>query len=198
MPKRRKRTAANRTVLIGVHPIIAERPKSKKGNKIIVTFKLHQMDIKILYGRLKPRWKFPNDYLLRYTMSGKTGINQPNHYFWSCDLIIKKQNNPALCDDYIDQLISFWNVSKGIESLSYKQLCDVLDAYLAPLVDSKYQPLNKFGYYEIESLSTMIVLLGVQEKTNYSLAYRFLDILTDIRASKLDIPHYVHAAGSGH
>ena len=177
---------------IGDITITALKIDKKKKDIPFVEISYESFLIRLYYGKLKPRKDYPGDFVVKIK---RDRFNKFNHYVWSCDLIIKKEHNNELARDYINCLLDIWEELDGINGKpTYKKVVDVFNCYANKIFIKEFQDLSNYGYFNIEILSMLILLLAVQEKTNYPKAYRFKLILEDVLKEKIDVPQYVYDA----
>lgn len=133
------------------------------------------------------------DLLLRYrqkdytTKSGWSRIRTPKHIHWAVDAIIKMQHQKAETKKFISFLINMWD--NKIEPIKSKQQRDEIlniDNLKKEINKEakKYPKLAGKGEYSIKFLYLIAKLLMIQEKTNFSSAYMFRNLLNTLKDNK--------------
>ena len=174
-------------------PLVGKKPKREE---LISVFEFEKIAILIFEGHLEPREQHQNDFIVEYWLPEKTRSSRPNHYVWSCDLLVKKQKKSELCNEYIDSLLEFWDKADPLtEPPSYENMCGIVKTYFDNVMDKKYKELSKYGYFNIETLSSLIVFLAIQEKSNRADSTRIPTILNCLKEKKINIPQFVFNAG---
>jgi hypothetical protein len=133
------------------------------------------------------------DLLLKYRQkdislkSGWSRIRTPKHIHWAVDAIIKMQHQKAETKKFIAFLIDMWDTQiipiKNIEHRDEIIDIEKLKEEINKEAD-KYPKLAGKGEYSIKFLYLIAKLLMVQEKTNYSDAYMFKNLLKALKDNK--------------
>lgn len=142
------------------------------------------------------------DLLLRYrqkdenTKSGWSRIRTPKHIHWAVDAIIKMHHNDTETKKFLQFLIDLWdNHIKPLKSDAERNALLDVEQLLqeANLEAKKYPSLANKGEYSIKFLYLIAKLLMIQEKTNFSTAYMFRNLLKALEEHK-DIYKIVQVA----
>ncbi len=133
------------------------------------------------------------DLLLKYrqkdnsSTSGWSRIRTPKHIHWAVDAIIKMQHQKSETKKFISFLIEMWD-TKIVPIKTKKQRNEVIDVNKLKIEineeSNKYLKLAGKGEYSIKFLYLIAKLLMVQEKTNYSDAYMFRNLLKALEENK--------------
>lgn len=131
-----------------------------------------------------------NDMLIQYKQllidGSWSSQRTPKHIHWAVDILIKLNEKPDDTKKFLESLIKYW---ESLEPLSSsKERDEFLDAEkLMSAVNSEsenYLSLARKGEYSIKFLILLAKLLMNQEKTNYSEAYMFRDLLEQLKEHK--------------
>lgn len=142
------------------------------------------------------------DLLLRYrqrdrlSKSDWSRIRTPKHIHWAVDAIIKMNHNSEETKKFLNFLIYQWdNHIKPLKSDAERNALLDVEQLLqeANLEAKKYPSLANKGEYSIKFLYLIAKLLMIQEKTNFSSAYMFRNLLKALEEHK-DIYKMVQVA----
>ncbi len=133
------------------------------------------------------------DLLLKYKQkdtskrSGWTRIRTPKHIHWAVDAIIKMHYEKTETTRFIEFLIDEWD--KNIKPINTEAertaLLDINKLIIEVNNEAlKYPKLANKGEYSIKFLYLIAKLLMIQEKTNYSTAFMFRDLLVALKENK--------------
>lgn len=127
------------------------------------------------------------DMLLKYRVyenSNWSRIRAPKHIHWAVDLIQKKQFDNDLTDKFLKDLLEQWDKVESIDSNLMRN--EVIESCIkkSEQIGKDFAKLDEVGEYPIRFLWVMAVLLMYQEKTNYSKAYMFQNLLESLKSEK--------------
>ena len=121
----------------------------------------------------------PNDIRITYKQ-GTLRRRTPKHIHWAVDLLLKRENNLALTNDYSTAMQNRWN---GIQPLPNRQF-NTIRANLQLSTNqhfiNQYAALNAFGSFEIDFLTHFMELLMLEEITNFPNAYMYIGVIEAI------------------
>jgi hypothetical protein len=124
------------------------------------------------------------DFIVKYKEEGKR-LRTPSHTHWIVDLLMKGEKNKTDLSKYIVELIEIYDklvpVKTEYERLNYNLI------YPSKMT-SKYQTLQGYGYYSIETLTAFIELFAVNEKqtTGAFMFKTLLELIKDYCEGKKD------------
>ena len=133
------------------------------------------------------------DMIVKYKQRGKR-LRTPRHLHWAIDLLIKKQHNQSLADEFTEYLIRVYDDVQPFQSVE-----DRLERKLIGINGHAlryFDGLNSFGEYSVEFTSHILELIAIQEKTSNPNAFMFRKVLSDI-LENAEIFTIVSTAGFG-
>jgi hypothetical protein len=130
------------------------------------------------------------DLLIKYRQfeNGKwSRIRTPKHIHWAVDILIKQHCENKATEQFLDFLINMWdnniqpilNDTERNNLLNQQTLLNEVNSEAA-----NYPTLANKGEYSIKFLILLAKLLMIQEKTNYSQAYMFRNLLQQLKEHK--------------
>ena len=123
----------------------------------------------------------PNDILLKYKeLRGTDRFRTPKHIHWVIDLMIKREHNKTLTNELLTVFKSQWEKIIPLISRDYEAIINSLSLSTNSELLEKYSTLNSYGYYKIDFIIHLMELLMLQEKTNYSEAYMFKNVINEL------------------
>jgi hypothetical protein len=162
----------------------------RRGSK--VSFKEFRLKNGFIIGVFQgDRGKNPDlDIIVRYR-KGIGNVRTPQHIHWAIDLLIKREHNRQLVEDFVRYLMGLWDKVKPFASKEEQQTCELRFTGAGEL--GKFEELDQYGEYPVEFIVHLIELLMIQEK-NSDKAFMFKGVLEAILKGK-DIFTIVSAAG---
>lgn len=127
------------------------------------------------------------DMLLKYKVYESTSWSRtraPKHIHWAVDLIQKKQFNADLTNKFLEKLLDRWSEVKPINSNFNRRVIIASCLKESEQIGIDFATLDEVGEYPIRFLWVMAVLLMYQEKTNYSKAFMFQNLLKSLKYEK--------------
>ncbi len=123
-----------------------------------------------------------NDILIKFKDENliRTKIRQPSHIHWVVDILIKKENESDLINEFLKNILIRWNEIAPIHNRSYNTIINSMSLSKTKDFIKKYAKLNSYGFFTIEFIIHLMELLMIQEKTNYPEAYMFKRVLEEI------------------
>ncbi|KKL88943.1 hypothetical protein LCGC14_1919640 [marine sediment metagenome] len=120
-----------------------------------------------------------NDIIIKFKDTNLTGtkIRQPSHIHWVVDILIKKENECELTNQFLKEMLKRWDSLKPLEDKTYDIIVNNLIISKNQQFITKFEILNKYGFFSIEFIIYMMELLMLQEKTNYAGAYMFKNVV---------------------
>ena len=144
-------------------------------------FELSNIIVAVYKGRLSQY-----DILVKYRQNiGKkwTAMRTPKHIHWAVDLMIKRDRAPLETKKFLEYLVDYWD--NKVEPIKNEvQLNKLLsDEFLEETKKEakKFEGIKNIGEYDINFLLLLAKLLMHQEKTNYSSAYMFKNLLKELK-----------------
>jgi hypothetical protein len=124
------------------------------------------------------------DMLLKYSEYDKGKWSRkraPKHIHWAVDLIIKKQLEEELTNEFLDELIKVWDEKKPFMNNEQRNrvIKNVIDG--AYKIEQRFSSLENIGEYPVKFLWVLAELLMYQEKSNNADAYMFKKLLCSLR-----------------
>ena len=110
----------------------------------------------------------------------RTQIRTPKHIHWTADLLIKKDNNVQLTNQFLNDMLQRWNSIQPLPNRNYQTILQNLSLSQNQQFLNTYQQLNKHGFFTIDFIVHLIELLMLQEKTNNPNAYMFHRVVNAI------------------
>lgn len=175
---------------------ITKGSKNKKINKrnqtsiIDITFD-NKYTIYVFQGSITA-----NDIIIKYAEEGKR-VRTPKHIHWAVDLLLKLQAEEKLTKEFIKEMKQIWENCKQLKSNDEQTLTNLVNEYLKRENVFKYEKLNKYGEYNMDFLTILMILLMNQEKANNKDAFMFGKVLDALLKEDLDIFAVMSAAGFG-
>ncbi|MEM0466703.1 MAG: hypothetical protein QXX20_03785 [Candidatus Thermoplasmatota archaeon] len=114
----------------------------------------------------------------------RTQIRTPKHIHWTVDLLIKKDNDAQLTNQFLNDMLQRWNNIHPLPDRTYQTILHNLILSQNQQFLSKYQQLNNHGFFNIDFLTHLMELLMLQEKTNNPNAYMFRNVVNAILNSQ--------------
>lgn len=120
-----------------------------------------------------------NDILIKFRDDNLEGtrIRQPSHIHWVVDILIKKDNNLDLTDNFLDNLLNRWDTISPLEERNYNSIMEGLILSRNTDFIEQYAELNNFGFFRMDFIIHLMELLMTQEKTNLPEAYMFREVI---------------------
>ena len=136
-----------------------------------------------------------NDIWLKFRDKNipRTHIRTPKHIHWTVDLLIKKDNNPNLTDQFLNDMLQRWRSISPLQNRTYQTILNNMSLSRNQSFINKYGKLNQHGFFNMDFLTHLMELLMLQEKTNNPNAYMFGDVVTAI-LNKTDLYGIISAA----
>jgi len=121
----------------------------------------------------------PNDILLKYKeRNGR--YRTPKHIHWVIDLMLKREHNEVLTNELLRDFKSQWSNITPLLSRDYEAIINSLSLSRDEALLERYSDLNSYGYYIIDFIMHLMELLMLQEKTNFSNAYMFINVINEL------------------
>ncbi len=117
------------------------------------------------------------DILVTY-YSNKDTLRIVTHIEWVADILMKYQGDKKLTIRFVKELVNIWNNASIIRSRSYNYLKKIIDNGCKNINITKYKKLNDYGFYKVDMIVVLILLLSYEEK-NSSLNARYLGEILD-------------------
>lgn len=124
----------------------------------------------------------PNDILIKYSQ-GKSRIRTPKHIHWVVDLLIKREHNKQLVEEFLKFVSVRWMEITPLNDRKYETIFDSLVISKDKSTIKRFHNLDQYGYYNVDFLLTLMELLMLQEKTNRSDAYMFIKVVDALKNS---------------
>lgn len=122
-----------------------------------------------------------NDILLKYKeRHGTDRFRTPKHIHWVIDLMIKREHNKALTNELLIVFKSQWEKTTPLAKRDYEAIINCISLSTNNKLLEKYSVLNSYGYFKIDFIVHLMELLMLQEKTNYSEAYMFKNVIDEM------------------
>lgn len=137
-----------------------------------------------------------NDIIIKYS-ENKKRLRTPKHIHWTVDILMKLQGERKLTREFLVKIKQEWDNCKGLKNNDTITLSNVIHDGEKEIDIKSFEPLNKYGEYEMDFLFTLMKLLMVQEKTNREDAYMFGKIIEKLLEDEIDIFAIMSAAGFG-
>jgi hypothetical protein len=106
----------------------------------------------------------PFDFRVRYRQTGKR-IRTPKHVHVVVDLYLKWAGNGPLTDAFVQEVSTFIRTCQAASE--FPPVDPAIFQSSVRAASQKYQGLNMFGEYPVDFLVAIVMLLMIQEKTNY-------------------------------
>jgi len=126
----------------------------------------------------------------------RTQIRTPKHIHWAADLLIKKDNDPQLTNQFLNDMLQRWNNIQPLPNRNYQTILNNLNLSRNRNFINSYSALNQHGFFNIDFLIHLMELLMLQEKTNNPNAYMFRDAVNALLTSN-DLYSIIAKAGFG-
>ena len=128
------------------------------------------------------------DILIKYKDESKSfRLRTPKHIHWAVDFLLKKQGDERTTEALLVRARAYWDLCKPLKTRDFETIKNVLEQGFTYFNPQEYQTLNSFGEYDVDFLVSLMILLPVQEKTNYSGAFMFRNVLDSLLVKDLDI-----------
>ena len=163
-----------------------------KGTKVqaFKEFRVGDTTIGVFQGS---RGKVPDlDIIVKYQREGGR-VRTPQHLHWAIDLLIKKEHDKELVNQFVKYLLGLWDKVEPFADKTAQQRCEL--KFTNPDNLNRFRELDKHGEYSVEFIGHLIELLMIQEK-NAANAFMFKGVLEAIYQDK-DIFSIVSSAGYG-
>lgn len=138
-----------------------------------------------------------NDIIVRYpyvTSTGRSTLRQPKHIHWVIDLLMKRQGNKELTINFLENIVSLYEESAALPDNNYRTLGDIIDNGTKKIDLDKYTKLNDYGVYDIKFLCVILILFIEEEKTSFSKAFMFKNVINELVKDKIDIYNIVSSS----
>ena len=173
--------------------IITKRGTEKTNDKVsIIDFTVGCYAVSVFQGNLSP-----NDIIIKYrevTNTKRTRLRTPKHIHWTVDLLLKKQGNEELTNDFLKGVAQIWETCQPLLSNDYETLENLVLQGEYKIEIDRFSELDNYGEYSVKFLFVLLQLLAVQEKTNKSDAYMFGKVVSELKKNDLDIFSVVSTA----
>lgn len=135
------------------------------------------------------------DIIVKYQQRGKR-LRTPKHLHWAIDLLVKKQHQEDLTNEFVEFLIALYDQLQPFDTQADRanRLENQIGVAVNGEVLERFQPLNEFGEYSVEFTGYILELMGICEKTGALNAFMFRRVLLAIRDGR-DIFGIVSDAG---
>lgn len=151
-------------------------------------FKVGNYTLGIFQGT---RGKNPDlDIIVKFQL-GTGRVRTPQHLHWAIDLLIKKEHDKELTNEFVKYLVAMWDKVKPFKDKQEQQKCELKLTNLQQL--KQFEKLNQYGEYPVELIGHIVELLMIEEK-NSDRAFMFKGVLDAIYKDK-DIFSIVSQAG---
>lgn len=173
--------------------IITKIGTEKSKNKVsIIDFTVGCYAVSVFQGSISS-----NDILIKYketTSTKRTRLRTPKHIHWTVDLLLKKQGNEELTNDFLKGVSQIWETCQPLSSNDYETLENLVLQGKHKIEIERFSELDYYGEYSVKFLFVLLQLLAVQEKTNKSDAYMFGNVVSELKKNDLDIFSVVSTA----
>lgn len=162
-----------------------------RDEKAIIDYVFDGYIITVFQGTLSE-----HDFIVKYKKDEKgCRLRQPSHTQWAVDFLMKIQGDKPLAQRLLQETNIMWEHTVPLENNNYDTLRVLIenDEQFSQL--SEFSPLNDYGEYKVEFLYTLMKLLAAQEKTNFSGAYMFGNVISQLLKDKVDIYKVLSCAG---
>jgi hypothetical protein len=128
----------------------------------------------------------PNDILIRFKDSNlaRTRIRQPSHIHWAADILIKKDNDSSLTNQFLNDMLQRWSDVLPLNNRQYQTIFNNLSLSRNVNFVKQFKQLDKHGFFQMDFVIHLMELLMLQEKTNNPNAYMFKNVVNAILNSK--------------
>ena len=126
-----------------------------------------------------------NDIWIKY-MDAKSScrLRTPKHIHWVLDILVKREHNPKLVNNFLNQMLERWNSITPLPDRTYDVIVDNLIFSRDKISVNRFNELNQFGFWNMDFITHLIELLMLQEKTNNPNAYMFAKVVKSILDEK--------------
>ena len=115
---------------------------------------------------------------LRYSKRVRT----PKHIHWAIDLLIKREHNRELTNEFIAYLRDMWNKVEPFKTKEDQQTCELKLTSSERL--REFEELNQYGELSVEFIGHVIELFMIEEKTGLEGAFMFKDLFDALYTGK--------------
>ena len=112
------------------------------------------------------------DFIVKYREPGKR-LRTPSHTHWIVDLLVKCEYNKGLVRGFVYSMLEKYNQMEPFKTV-YER--DNYELIVTDELDDVYDELNGHGYYQIDTLTTLIELFIRCEKQSTD-AFMFQTLL---------------------
>lgn len=129
------------------------------------------------------------DILVTITDSriGDTEEKNIKHIYWVVDVLMKKEHNKELMNQFLKIFVNSWNSLDTFSSNCKDDIEKWIKAHLDNIDLSEYESLNEYGFLSIKALHQILTLLSGNEKSATEKAFMFKTIITRISEDDVDI-----------
>ncbi len=124
----------------------------------------------------------PNDILVQFQDTNIPGTKkrQPSHIHWAVDILIKKENEEELTNEFLKEMLKRWEEVKPLKNREMGTIIENLKLSRDRGFITKFSGLNEHGFFTMEFIIHLMEILMLQEKSNYPDAYMFRRVVQKI------------------
>lgn len=129
------------------------------------------------------------DILVTLTDSrvGDTEEKNIKHIYWAVDVLMKKEHNKDLMNQFLNIFVNSWSSLDTFKSNKKEDIKEWINKHLMNIDLSEYDELNSYGFLSMKALHQILMLLSGNEKSATEKAFMFKTIITRIAEDDADI-----------
>ena len=109
------------------------------------------------------------------------------HIYWVVDVLMKKEHNKQLMNEFLGHFVNSWNSLDTFVSNKKEDIEKWINNHLKDLDLSEYDELNNYGFLSMKTLHYILMMLSGNEKSAREDAFMFKTIITRIANDDADI-----------